>query len=236
MSNGYAVVYDRVTEYAHKVVSGNVVAGELHILACKRHLNDLEKQRTDEFPYYYDPVKAQEIIDYAETLTIAEGTEPRPVRLIDSQAFDLGVTFGWFKVSNNKRRFRRRYKCMARQNGKTFENGIMGTYIAGFGGYLYGKLFTVATKKRQARLAWEEMAKFIAEGRFYEPNANQIRLFIGDAESLYNAGYRKQSEGAWKKVSEKYPRYVCTVCNHLYNNKEYKYCPNCGAKMNGGAK
>lgn len=50
---------------------------------------------------------------------------------------------------------------MARQNGKTFENGIMGTYIAGFGGYRYGKLFTVATKKRQARLAWEEMAKFI---------------------------------------------------------------------------
>jgi phage terminase large subunit-like protein len=50
---------------------------------------------------------------------------------------------------------------MARQNGKTFENGIMGTYIAGFGGYHYGKLFTVATKKRQARLAWEEMSKFI---------------------------------------------------------------------------
>lgn len=44
---------------------------------------------------------------------------------------------------------------------QTFENGIMGTYIAGFGGYMYGKLFTVATKKRQARLAWEEMSKFI---------------------------------------------------------------------------
>ena len=161
MSNGYAVIYDRVTEYAHKVVSGKVVAGELHILACKRHLNDLERQRTEEFPYYYDPVRAREVLDYAETLTIAEGTEPKPVRLIDSQAFDLGCTFGWFKTSNNKRRFRRRYKSMARQNGKTFENGIMGTYVAAFGGYNYGKLFTAATKKRQARLAWEEMSKFI---------------------------------------------------------------------------
>lgn len=161
MANGSAVIYDRVTEYAHRVVAGKVVAGELHVLACKRHLDDLKKQRTNEFPYYYDPVKATEIIDYAETLTIAEGTEPRPVRLIDSQAFDLGCTFGWFRVDNNKRRFRRRYKSMARQNGKTFENGIMGTYIAGFGGYFYGKLFTVATKKRQARLAWEEMSKFI---------------------------------------------------------------------------
>lgn len=158
---GYAPLYDRVTEYASRVVSGEVVSGELHRLACKRHLDDLKKQSTDEFPYYYDPNKASEILSYAETLTIAEGTNPKPVRLIDAQVFDLGVTFGWLKVSNNKRRFRRRYKCMARQNGKTFENGIMGTYIAGFGGYSYGKLFTVATKKRQARLAWEEMSKFI---------------------------------------------------------------------------
>ena len=161
MVNGYAPIYDRVTEYAHRVVSGKVVAGELHILACKRHLNDLTRQKSEDFPYYYDPNNALEIIDYAETLTIAEGDAPRPVKLLDSQAFDLGCTFGWFKTSNNKRRFRRRYKSVARQNGKTFENGIMGTYIAGFGGYNYGKLFTVATKKRQARLAWEEMSKFI---------------------------------------------------------------------------
>lgn len=161
MANGYAPIYDRVTEYATKVVAGKVIAGNLHILACKRHLDDLKRQRSEDFPYYYDPNKATDIINYAETLTIAEGDRPKRVKLLDSQAFDLGCTFGWFKVSNDKRRFRRRYKSMARQNGKTFENGIMGTYIAGFGGYYYGKLFTVATKKRQARLAWEEMSKFI---------------------------------------------------------------------------
>lgn len=177
-----APIYDRVTEYASKVVSGKVVAGELHVLACKRHLDDLKRQRTDDFPYYYDPVKAREVIDYAETLTIAEGSEPRPVKLIDSQAFDLGCTFGWFKVSNNKRRFRRRYKSMARQNGKTFENGIMGTYIAGFGGYNYGKLFTAATKKRQSRLAWEEMSKFIT----VDPDLNEY-FEVKDYKSVIEA-------------------------------------------------
>lgn len=44
---------------------------------------------------------------------------------------------------------------------KTFSNGIKGAFISLFGGYKHGKLFTVATKKRQARLAWEEIAKFI---------------------------------------------------------------------------
>lgn len=177
-----AVLNDRVTRYARNVVAGKIVAGELHRLACQRHLNDLKRQRTNEFPYYYSPEKAQEILDYAETLTIAEGTEPKAVRLLDSQAFDLGCTFGWYKVANDKRRFRRRYKSMARQNGKTFENGIMGTYISGFGGYYHGKLFTVATKKRQARLAWEEMSKFIT----VDPDLNEY-FDVKDYKSVIEA-------------------------------------------------
>lgn len=175
----YAVINDRATEYARRVAAGKVTAGKLHILACKRHLNDLKRQNTKDFPYYYSPAKANEIISYAETLTIAEGNEPKSVKLIDSQAFDMGVTFGWLKCANDKRRFRRRYKSVARQNGKTFENGIMGTYIGGFGGYNYGKLFTVATKKRQARLAWEEMSKFIT----IDPDLNEY-FDIKDYKSL----------------------------------------------------
>lgn len=152
---------DRVTDYARDVVEGRVICGELHRLACQRHLNDIKRQRSEAFPYYWDAEAAERVLCYAETLTIAEGAEPRPVRLIPSQVFDIGATFGWRKTANGCRRFRRRYKSMARQNGKTFENGIMGTYVAGFSGYQHGKLFTVATKKRQARLAWEEMAKFV---------------------------------------------------------------------------
>ena len=37
--------------------------------------------------------------------------------------------------------------------------------------------------------------------------------------------------GEWIKVRDGYPRYACSRCHHLYNNMEYKYCPNCGAKM-----
>ncbi len=154
---------DRVTQYARVVASvgSPVVCGELHRLACKRHLNDLKKQRTKDFPYYWDAEAAQDVIDFAETLTLAEGDEPRPLKLMECQAFDIGCTFGWKKTFNGKRRFRRRYKSISRQQGKTMENGIMAAYIAGFSGYKHGKLFTVATKKRQARLAWEETAKFV---------------------------------------------------------------------------
>ena len=151
---------DRVTEYAKKTVEEGKM-GELHILACKRHLEDLKRQGTKEFPYIWDAEKAERILQYAETLTIVEGFELKPVKLLGSQIFDIGCPFGWIRQDNGKRRFRRSYESMARQNGKSFKNGIRGTYIANFSGYNFGKLFTVATKKRQARIAWEEMAKFI---------------------------------------------------------------------------
>lgn len=151
---------DRATEYARAVVSGSVPACDAHRKACARHLRDLEKQGTEAFPYVWRPEKARRILDYAETLTILEGVRPRPVRLYGFQTFDLAVPFGWYKLDGN-RRFRRKYKSVARQNGKTFENGIVLSYLAGFGGYHYGNLYTVATRHAQAKLAWEEVHKFI---------------------------------------------------------------------------
>ena len=83
---------------------------------------------------------------------------------------------------------------MARQNGKSFKNGIRGTYIANFSGYNFGKLFTVATKKRQARIAWEEMAKFI------KTDADLQELFeIKDYKSLILA---KDTESTIEALSK----------------------------------
>ena len=81
---------DRVTSYAREVVrTGRYPdtgqrCGHLHILACKRHLKDLDRERTADFPYYWDPEAAERVLEYAETLTPAEGAEPRPLRLLHS--------------------------------------------------------------------------------------------------------------------------------------------------------
>lgn len=154
-------VQDRATLHAERVVSGQEPSCLTHRMACERHLNEIAKQGTKEIPFVWCPEKSEKILRYAEMLTIAEGAQPRPVRLHDFQCFDLGVPFGWVHAETGFRRIRRKYKSVARQNGKTFENGITGSYIANWGGYNFGKLFTAATKKRQARIAWEEIQKFI---------------------------------------------------------------------------
>ena len=62
------------------------------------------------------------------------------------------------------------------------------------------------------------------------------------AEALYNAGYRKQSEGKWIiAVDSVDATFICSKCGYSYieadpeAKTEYNYCPNCGSKMKGGA-
>ena len=59
---------------------------------------------------------------------------------------------------------------------------------------------------------------------------------------LYNAGYRKQSEGEWvDKPTGAYGRWQswCSACGKhsgiggIESNRHKPFCPNCGAKMKG---
>lgn len=151
---------DVVTKYAEKALADKTM-GQEHLAACMRHMVDLDRQNTDDLPFVWDPARADHVLNFASELVLAEGSEPQPLVLMPHQQFDIGSLFGWVHADTGYRRFRRSYISMARQNGKTMFNGVLGAYLSGFSGYQHGKLFTVATKRRQARLAWEETKKFI---------------------------------------------------------------------------
>lgn len=152
---------DRVTQYAVDVVEGRIVSGRYAILACQRHLDDLEKSKLALYKYVFDIEKANDILDFAETLTIAEGEEEIPVNLEGFQVFILGCLNGWVTKDKGYRRFRTSYVQLGRQNGKSFLNGILGTYYGAFSGYKYGQLYCTATKSDQAKIVLNEIIKFI---------------------------------------------------------------------------
>lgn len=152
---------DRVTQYAVDVVEGRIVAGRYAILACQRHLDDLEKSKLAPYKYVFDIEKANDILDFAETLTIAEGEAEIPVNLEGFQVFILGCLNGWVTKDKGYRRFRTSYVQLGRQNGKSFLNGILGTYYGAFSGYKYGQLYCTATKSDQAKIVLNEIIKFI---------------------------------------------------------------------------
>lgn len=82
----------------------------------------------------------------------------------------------------------------------------------------------------------EEMAIIAYPGLDHQTVFSSI-AYAQPLVNLYNAGYRKQSEGEWIKdnTSKFEHRYNCSVCNYRFFGIPTNYCPSCGAKMNGGA-
>ena len=72
----------------------------------------------------------------------------------------------------------------------------------------------------------EEMAMLISGNEIQHCGHRDI------AERLYNAGYRKQKEGEW---CFKGTAYGCSLCGEGVIAPIHNFCPNCGAKMKGGA-
>lgn len=153
---------DRTTRYALAVVNGELPrrVGKSEIQACQRHLNDLSRQHTERFPYVWQPDKAHELIDFAETLTLAEGEDPQPLRLWGFQDFIFGSWHGW-RTRDGYRRFRTSYVQVARQNGKSLGNAVPAMYYGNFDGYQYPQIYATATKQAQAWIVAKECVKFI---------------------------------------------------------------------------
>ncbi|AEV94895.1 terminase large subunit [Pediococcus claussenii] len=108
---------DSVKEYCLDVLANKIVAGQKIKQACQRHLDDLEKQSSKEFPYYFDIGQAEKAIKLIEMLPKTDGTS---LKMLPFQKFIVGSLYGWREDGTGYRRFRQAYISMARKNGKTF--------------------------------------------------------------------------------------------------------------------
>ena len=153
-----AKVKDRTTAYAKLVLSGVRIAGHSEWLACKRHVDDMERK---DFDYIFDVKAAEKHISIANELTIGEGDSPQKLKTRGFQNFIIGNIFGWRKKRSNKRRFREAYVQVGRQNSKSFICGTLANDFSTFSGYNYGRVLCTATKRDQAKIVWKELAKFI---------------------------------------------------------------------------
>ena len=151
---------DQVTKYANDALENKIIVGELVKLSCERHLKDIEKSKLAPYKYYFDIDAAEEIIKFGESLKLAE-KDGANVVLFGFQKFCLGSLMGWKEKETGFRRFRESNISLGRQNGKSFLNGLLGTYISNFTKCLYGQIYMVATKRDQAKIVFKEIVKFI---------------------------------------------------------------------------
>jgi hypothetical protein len=87
----------------------------------------------------------------------------------------------------------------------------------------------------EAKLMVSDKEKQIEEIKdFIDEHCDQGHWFL--ATLLYNAGYRKQSEGEWIENEDDF-WVMCSECGTEFLDDQigivntYSYCPDCGAKM-----
>lgn len=118
------------TRYAVEVVSGLRPACKREWQACERHLRDLQRQGTEDFPYVFDESRANRIFDWFERCCrhVRGPFSGELIRLQPFQKFDLGCLFGWVHKDTGRRRFRKSFNMRARGNVKSTEMSGIALY------------------------------------------------------------------------------------------------------------
>ena len=123
----------RAQEYIDGVQSGEIIACEYVKQAVKRHVNDLERQNTPDFPYHFDDTEPKRVVRFIHNLCYHVKGEfaRRKERVILEpwEQFIVWMIFGWRKA-DGYRKYNTVFIEVAKKNGKS-------TFIACLGLYLF---------------------------------------------------------------------------------------------------
>ena len=146
-------------QYVDDVLAGRQVACKWVRLACERHRRDLDNPFGKERGLWFDATTAKTAIAFFRLLKHSKGEwAGRPLILEPWQQFVVWSLFGW-KRDDGTRRFRTSYLEVARKNGKTTMAAGIGLYLMLADGEPGAEVYSVATKRDQARISHSEATR-----------------------------------------------------------------------------
>ncbi len=165
MSQTNPMTLQTALQYPQDVVDGKYTVGRYIRLACERHLSDMSKDTSDEFPFYFDEAEAQKILDWfffciKHTRGALAG---EPMVMEPWQQWILISIYGWRRRNTGAKRFRNVDIFVARKNNKsTFSSGMV-LYHLLVENVEGGQAFSIATDNAQARICWNDSKQMITK-------------------------------------------------------------------------
>ena len=170
--------------YARAVVAGEVPACRFVILACKRHLEGLEREHDPAYPYRLDRKAAAKVCRFLELLPHVKGKWARErarLKLERWQAFAVVNVFGWKRKADGLRRYREVYIEVPRKNGKSAFTAGIGLYMLTADGEHGAEVYSGATTEKQA---WEVFGPARLMAKNTEPLLEAFGVVVG-AKNLH---------------------------------------------------
>ncbi|MGH0939918.1 terminase large subunit [Bacillus mycoides] len=163
------------TWYAEQVVKGNIVAGKKVVLAAKRHLNDLMRQGTGDFPYIFDEELAHRPIQFIEKFCRPSKGNFKQLILQSWQHFVLGSLFGWIHKETRIRRYKESLIFVGRKNGKTTIISGVANFGVSKDGEKGADIPLLANSMKQARLLFDESKAMIKASPLLKKHFRTLR-------------------------------------------------------------
>lgn len=149
------------TYYAQQVVKGNIIASKKVILACKRHLNDLDRAGTNDFPWVFVEERGHHPIGFIEKYCKPSKGNFDSLILQLWQHFIIGSLFGWVHKDTGIRRFKEAIIFVGRKNGKTTLISGVALYGASKDNENGADIPLLANSMKQAKLLFDEAKAMI---------------------------------------------------------------------------
>lgn len=164
-----------VDSYIHDVINGEIIVSKKIKLACERHLRDLKRQGTDDFPFVFSEEKALRPIEFIERFCKPSKGNYRRLELQSWQHFVIGSLYGWIHKDTELRRFKEGLIFVGRKNGKS-------TMVSGLANYGVSKdqekgadVYLLANSMKQARVVFDECQKMVKSSPLLSKHFRPLR-------------------------------------------------------------
>lgn len=202
---------ERATQYARSVVDGSIVASKWIVLACKRHLNDLNQSSSR---WFYDATEANKVCKFAELMRHEKGRlQGKKIKLEGAQVFILASIFGWVD-STGLRKYREALVMLPRGNGKSPIAAIIALYMAFFTPEKGAEVYCGANTEKQAHEVFRP-AKAMVES---EPEFAR-RGIQSAARTIYQASTRSRFLPVVRKPGDGGSVW-CAILDELHEAKD----------------
>lgn len=143
-------------QYASDVDGGVILAGKRVRQACRRFLEELERESDPDYPWRFDVERAYRPVRYIERYHIPTKGDYDKMALLPWQHFVEGNLYGWVDKKTGLRRFREGLIIVGSGNGKSTMIVGNATYGASSDGERGAEIYLLANSKEQAGVIFNE--------------------------------------------------------------------------------
>jgi phage terminase large subunit-like protein len=170
---------EELKRYCYDIIADRPLSCQKHKWACMRFLRDLEREDTDEFPYVFEPARAERFFAWMRLFKHSKGVlANKQINPEIIQKFIFGNIYGWIHRKTKYRRFNKFYWQVGRKNAKSQSLACVSTYeLMAFNPDENNEVYCAALKTEQAKIVYDEALNMLDKSEYFKDKGKYTEAY-----------------------------------------------------------